>query len=41
MYNDIVTIVGRCNSAMLALHDVSAAFGTTNHDNMFFSDAKN
>ena len=36
MYNDFVTTIGRCNNAMLALQDLSAAFGHIYHDNMFF-----
>ena len=35
MYNDIVTTIGRGNSAMLVLLDLSAAFDTSDHDNLF------
>ena len=33
--NDIVTTIGRGNSAMLVLLDSSVAFDTIDHDNMF------
>ena len=35
VYNDIVTIIGRGNGAMLVLLDLSAAFDTIDHDNLF------
>ena len=35
VYNDIVTDIGRGNGAMLVLLDLSADFGTINHDNLF------
>ena len=35
MYDDIVTIIGRGNGAMLVLLDLSAAFDTIHHDNLF------
>ena len=35
MYNDIVTTIGRGNGAMLVLLDLSAAFDTMYHDNLF------
>ena len=35
MYNDIVTTIGRGNGAMLLLLDLSAAFDTIDHDNLF------
>ena len=35
VYNDIVTIIGRGNGAMLVLFDLSAAFDTIDHDNLF------
>ena len=35
VYNDIVTTIGRGNVAMLVLIDVSAAFDTIDHDNLF------
>ena len=35
MYNDIVTTIGRGNGAMLVLLDLSAAFDTIDHDNLF------
>ena len=35
VYNDIVTTIGRCNGAMLVLHDLSAAFDIIDHDNLF------
>ena len=34
-YNDIVTTIGRGNGAMLVLLDLSAAFDTIDHDNLF------
>ena len=34
-YNDMVTTIGRCNGAMLVLLDVSGAFNTIDHDNLF------
>ena len=35
VYNDIVTTIGRGNCAMLLLLDLSAAFDTIDHDNLF------
>ena len=35
MYNDIVTTIGRGNGAMLVLLDLSAAFDTIDHANLF------
>ena len=35
MYNAIVTTIGRGNGAMLVLLDLSAAFDTIDHDNLF------
>ena len=35
VYNDIVTTIGKCNSAMLVLLDLFAAFDTIDHDNLF------
>ena len=35
VYNDIVTTIGRGNGAMLVLLDLSAAFDTIDHDNLF------
>ena len=35
VYNDIVTTIGRGNGAMLVLLDLSAAFNTIHHDNLF------
>ena len=35
VYNDIVTTIGRGNGAMLVLLDLSAAFNTIDHDNLF------
>ena len=35
MYNDIVTTIGRGNGALLVLLDLSAAFDTIDHDNLF------
>ena len=35
VYNDIVTTVGRGNGTMLVLLDLSAAFDTIDHDNLF------
>ena len=35
MHNDIVTTIGRGNGAMHGLLDLSAAFDTIDHDNLF------
>ena len=35
VYNDIVTTIGRGNGAMLNLLDLSAAFDTIDHENLF------
>ena len=35
VYNDNVTTIGRGNGAMLVLLDLSAAFDTIDHDNLF------
>ena len=35
VYNDIVTTIGWGNGAMLVLLDLSAAFDTIDHDNLF------
>ena len=35
VYNDIITIIGRGNGAMFVLLDLSAAFYTIDHDNLF------
>ena len=35
VYNDIVTIIGRGNGAMLVLLDLSSTFDTIDHDNLF------
>ena len=35
MYTDCVTAIGRGNAAMLLLLDLSAAFDTIDHDNLF------
>ena len=35
VYNDIVTTIGRGNGAMLVLLDLSAAFDTIDHNNLF------
>ena len=35
VYNDIVTTIGRGNGDMLVLLDLSAAFNTIDHDNIF------
>ena len=36
MYNDIVTTVGKGNGSILVLLDLSAAFDTIDHDNLFY-----
>ena len=36
MYNDIVTTVGNGNGSFLVLLDLSAAFDTIDHDNLFY-----
>ena len=35
VYNDIITTIDRGNGAMLILLDLSAAFDTIDHDNLF------
>ena len=35
VYNDIVNTIGRGNGAMLVFLDLSAAFDTIDHDNLF------
>ena len=35
MYNNKVTTIGRGNGAMIVLLDMSAAFDTNDHDNLF------
>ena len=35
VYNDIVTTIGRGNGALLVLLDLTAAFDTIDHDNLF------
>ena len=37
MYNDIVTTVGKGNGSFLVLLDLSAAFDTIDHDNLFYT----
>ena len=41
MYNDIVTTIGRGNGAMLLLLDLSTAFDTIDHDNLFYINCVN
>ena len=36
VYNDIVTTVGKGNRSFLVLLDLSAAFDTIDHDNLFY-----
>ena len=36
VYNDIVTTIGKGNGAFLVLLDLSAAFDTIDHDNLFY-----
>ena len=36
VYNDIVTTVGKGNGSFLVLLDLSAAFDTNDHDNLFY-----
>ena len=36
MYNDIVTTVGKGNGSFQVLLDLSAAFDTIHHDNLFY-----
>ena len=36
MYNDIVTTVGKGNGSFLVPLDLSAAFDTIDHDNLFY-----
>ena len=36
MCNDIVTTVGKGNGSFSVLHDLSAAFNTIDHDNLFY-----
>ena len=38
VYNDSVTTIGMGNGAMLVLLDLSAAFDTIDHDNLFCID---
>ena len=35
VYSDVVTTIGRGNGAILVLLDLSAAFETIDHDNLF------
>ena len=35
MYNDIATTIGRGNGTLFVLLDLSAAFDTIDHDNLF------
>ena len=37
MYNDIVTTVEKDNVSFLVLLDLSAAFDTIDHDNLFYT----
>ena len=36
VYNDIVTTVGKSNGSFLVLLDLSAAYDTIDHDNLFY-----
>ena len=36
MYNDIVTTFGKCNISFLVLLDLSTAFDSIDHDNLFY-----
>ena len=40
VYNDIITTIGRGNGTMLVLLDLSAAFDTIDHDNLFSNPTK-
>ena len=37
MYNDIVTTVGKGNGSFVVLLDLSAAFDTIDHNNVFYT----
>ena len=37
VYNDIVTTVGKGNGSFLVLLDLTAAFDTIDHDNLFYT----
>ena len=36
MYNDIVTTIGKGNGSFLVILDLSTAFDTIDHDNLFY-----
>ena len=36
MYNEVVTTIGKGNGGMLAVLELSAAFDTIDHDNLFY-----